>query len=682
MSRVILILVLVIVLGITLIGAMLYFAYGVADRPPEEIVIEGLVDSTTIVMFDNGSASIEASSREGAMTALGYLHGQEHMWSMALWRHTASGRLSEWFGDRVLPLDRLTRRLALASLARQAYDRLDPDEQSMLSAYARGVNAARDLEEVRLANEFVALATIPEPWEPWHALAIERLFAWLAAERPNPDSLAMASDEVRDFFDTDDLLRRWLHLHGFEHSMAWTARDSVGTRLVTRQIYGASALPIFAEVQISWPGAPPLTGASLIGTPFIPAGKTETAAWTILLSGTIDLVPVERDSAAAPVVYERIESADGREHLLEVRRTPGEIFFGGRNSFGDRDPLSRPDRRPSISGTDRDTSMAPTPPPQAGWALTWSGLEAVSDVSAWGALIDGMRENFQLIDASGIILQPDGTTAVIGDPRVSITLETGRLIANSDWSAYSAYRLDSLTSTSEPLPPIPNVIDDARSAWAARLAPPLTDAAIAVPEQPHLVTEALAYLRNWDFTYERASIAASIFDTWMLVYRDSLDRLPDPEVPDTMLGENLVRYETLLKAVELLVRRAGEDPSQWRWELIQPHRYSYPVWSADSMLGDAIGSLTRTRYAPIVLPGSGHPTTLRFGPSSLERGPDSPAVWEAWISTEDWDEFSFRRRSFEANRFFGRYLVSDRIPDPTTIPSADARAFSVTLLPR
>ncbi len=81
------------------------------------------------------------------------------------------------------------------------------------------------------------------------------------------------------------------------------------------------------------------------------------------------------------------------------------------------------------------------------------------------------------------------------------------------------------------------------------------------------------------------------------------------------------------------------------------------------------------------LPGFGHPTTLYFGPSRLTGEVDAPARWEAWISTAEWDAFRFRGRRFQANRFFGRYLVSDRIPEAMLMSDSEQQLYSIQLIP-
>lgn len=662
MSRILLVIALVVVVLVLGGGVMLYLAYGLTDRPSSTTNVPGLSDSVSLDLFSDASALIRADDEADAYAALGYLHAQEHGWTMALYRRTAIGRLSEWFGDDFLDVDRLALRLGLARGARDGYAALPEEEKRILSAFASGVNAAWNQRRSSMRDEFVLLGVRPERWEPWHALAVERLYAWMAAPRPAADTLSAAGGDVAAFFDADGLLQRLLHLHGFENSLAWTLSDSTGVRLFQRHVYGASALPIFQSAVLEWPGAARTSGATLIGTPFMPIGKDDARAWSILLSSSLSLERAIRDTTEVSAVYERLISADGEEHLLRIERTGSEIFFEA--------------PRPFFVATDSTAQGT-----RHGWVLRWTGFLAATDAAGWSALARGGAPAFSLFEGDGMVLGRDGGTSVLGEPLVTAPFSGGSLISNSSWSVHAAAQLDTLLTLDRELLDPADLRNDRTSSWAASLAPSMTKSAIAVPNQPALVTEALAFLRNWDFVYDRPSIASSIFDTWIKAYTDSLGHLPSRTLPDSSLNEVLLRYELLVKAVERLADRHGDNLSQWRWEDIQPKQFYFPMFSADTLLSVDVGPLPRTRYAPIEIPGAGHPSTLFWGPSLVESDLLSPAGWEAWISTGTWDVLRVRTRRLQASRFFGRYLVSDRLPEPTVMAGAERPGRTIVLLP-
>ena len=314
--------VLVVAAGVLLTGGVLvwYLAYGVEQRPPKMLALDAVADTVQIGWSEQGAVSIEAGRIEDAMAALGYVHGRERAWSVVLWRQAALGRLSEWFGEPALPLDRLTRRLALASLAQESTTRLDADDRATLAAYAAGLDAALQSPAVQLQQEFVLLGQEPEPWQPWHTLALERLFAWLASSPPSSDELAAAGDAAIDFFAADRALRQWLHLYGFENSIAWITQDADGVHFFQRHVYGDTALPFYQEAALTVQDGLRFGGASLPGTPFFPAGKSEHSAWALLLTATPRLERIAWQPDSATVSYQRILSKGGAEHLISFWR--------------------------------------------------------------------------------------------------------------------------------------------------------------------------------------------------------------------------------------------------------------------------------------------------------------------------------------------------------------------------
>ncbi len=659
---------------------MLYLAYDVGDGLPRRVGVQGLHAPVHVDWQDDARvAYIEADSLLGAYAALGYVHGARRTWTAVLWRQTALGRLAEWYGEVLLPLDRFTRRLGFAALARETYATLPEADRALLEAYARGMNAALQTDAVQMSEFLVLLEEHPAPWQPWHTHAVERLFAWLSTPPPAPERLAATDSSVAAFLSLDAALHRWLALHGFAHSVAFVVRDSAAAHLFQRHVYGASALPVYQAVVLDTPQRPPLLGASLPGTPFFPAGRTGTHAWAVLPSSTMTLERVAYDSTRVTRSFTRLLDADGIEHLLTIRR------------LGDALPLGRPTSYPRSDTTRADTALArPLPPPPADsiWQVQWPGLTPGTDLAAWQALVRGAAPTFHLLEGDGLRMDSTGSVQVMGTPQVVERFPAGLVVGNTFWVQYAADELrvlaspDSLTALSE-------WIDVDSSAWAAQTAPVLLASldSLARSRGGRLTTErstgifheALTYLINWNFSYDRASIGASIYDTWTDAY--ALGRRERPKAPaaDTASGERLRRYQALQQAVSSLARTFGRDLRRWRWEHVMPDVRYFPGWPADTLLGRAPHPLTRTRYAPIRLPGRGHPSALSWGPSLLHDGRPAPAAWETWISTAAWDRLFVRRRRFDLEAFLGRYRIPDRRPPPVVL-TPDANADRSTLL--
>lgn len=643
---------------------VVYFAYGIRDQAPRSVDLQGLSAPVRISWHSDEAATIEASSEADFLTALGYAHGQQRSWTVALWRQTAEGRLSEWFGESAFEIDRAARRLGLARQARLSYRQLDDETQALMQAYARGMNAAL-LGSGSRAREFALLGIEPGAWQPWHALAVERLMAWLGTPEAQTDTIRNADEELVAFSRDDRALRRFLHLGGFAHGAAWSVRDSNEVVFVQRHVTGASALPVFYEVREVVGDSTRFIGASLPGTPYFPMGRSTQRAWSVLLSSDIRSAASVVVAATVDTVYDRVELADGDERLVSTAVAGSQLVLGR---------IKRPVQVPfppagvdsvALQGDQDVPPTLPVVPADSVLMLSWPGFLPITDASAWLRLRRNETPEFRLYDGVGLVFESNGQAQVLGTPAVIRSHPDGMFVSNSPLASYLAERLDSLgldvDRTQSDLP----YLDDCHSTWAAQLEPRLVAAIDSAYNHPRFLEEALTYLRNWDFSYDRTSIAASIFDHWMRAHRDSTGSLPMPAMIDTSLTARHRLYSSLIGSVNLLANEFGTDMSQWRWEVTEPHVFEYPVWSADSLTRSR--SLSETRYAPIQVSGEGHPTTLCWGPSPVLDEVSHPGHWEAWISTGSWDRLHVRRRRLDGDAFLSRYRISDGPPAAVVI---------------
>ncbi len=620
-------------------GAVLVWrlAYGINKTPPREVAVAGLGAPVRIGWQAEGVTSVEAANEADAYAALAFAQGVQRPWTVVFLRQAALGRLGEWFDLPALSADSLTRRLGLASIARATYETLSPTEQALLVAYARGMNAAFATDAARHADRLVLLDLTPEPWEPWHALAVERLLAWLATAPP--DSLARADSGVRALLHEDRVLRKRLRLYGFEYGAAWTGRDDAGPYLMQRHVYGATARPLFMDVSLHISGEAPIAGGALLGTPFFPAGRAGDRAWAILLRSETRLLMHPPDSLAPPLRYERLHDRDGTESLLPIRRDASTLFL--------------------------------SPPGGATAALLWNGFAPRSDFAAWRALLRGDRPAFHLLSGTGLILDARGAVRILGAPRMIHSVGESVLIGHTRWTAFLAERLAHDRSRDS------NERNDVYSAWAARLAPVMTATLTESTPLPDLLGEGLTYLRNWNFTYNRTSIGASIFDTWMRLYREATGHLPRPDGPPPDLTEKRLRLDLFTRAMGELSARYGSDPSRWRWETIQPDERYFTPWSGES---PDFPEAPPT-FAPIRMPGSGHPSTLVWGPSPILPGLAGSAAWEAHASLAPDSTLRVRRLDLAPGRFLKRYLVDDGRPPSLPIRAGAPEHVTVLLPP-
>ena len=658
------------------VAVLWYLSYGVDQRAGSEAEVQGLQSSAELGWGSAGSIRIQAASEADAYRALGYAHGWSHMWPMLLWRQASLGSLSSWFGKEALPADQLSRRLRLASGAREAYGALSDSSSSTLVAYAEGVRSAFADRQKELPPELLTLDIEYADWEPWHALAIERLVAWMATSVPDTLRDVPALDSLAT---SRALLRTWIALDDFEHGITWAARDSTSTYLYGRHTYGSSVYPLFVATELQWEDSLYVRGATIPGWPVFVSGQTPNSAWTILLGGTATVARRPVDSVATR--YERLVTDNGTEHLVEIQRAGMALLL--EEPTPSRHSSSIKSQPPDSTSTLQDSLASSNPQPvltDSAWTLVWAGMDDATDWSAWQAIRAGRTATFRFLSGDGIRLQPTGEVVVLGTPPVAIRTDAVTYVALSPMSRYAGERLQALVADSGRVD-MTTLQEDTYSPWAAGLAPALVIPTGASAEPSPRVEEALTYLLNWDFRYDRASIAASIFDTWMSRYRAAAGALPQAslvQVDSSYLAADSTlkpRRDAILatlattfsSTIDSLTKEFGGDLRLWRWETVKPKRWRYPVWSTDSLLALSLDLPLGRRFASITVPGAGHPTTLKWGASPVLDDVSGPASWSSWTRTSNWEQYVVQHRTFDLDTPLGRYLVSHRPSEPVRL---------------
>ena len=473
------------------------YIYRANYKPPSRASLPSLSDDAFVHGGANGTVVIDAANFYDAIRGLGYAHALDHAWTMAVWRQAASGQLAHWLDGPALTADRLAVQLGLAELAKVAYGGLPEEDRLFVEAYVDGVNAAWPVATRR--GEFLVLGVESSDWEPWQVLSIERLLAWLS------EPALRGCGPVMDLCLGDQALRSTLHVYGFEHSVAWHSTREDRPVLYQRHVSGAYARPIYQEITLRIAGWPPVSGASIIGTPFIPAAYSDSSAWALLLSSPRALV----EARAAPLQFARITSTTGNEHLVSIGRAGDQLTIG-----------------------------------TAKYALEWAGLEPRTDIGAWRSMLQRKSVEFTLLRGDGIHMDIGHPPQITGQPLVQALYPNVVLIGNRLEAASLAQSIgrDVALSTDFRL-----WTTHLHSGWSedtlsARLSI-VDEGLIRTPEN----ASALAYLQNWDHQFQGYSIGATIFSEWM--------RLSEPDPTDA-----------LTRAVERLTQRFGPDQSLWRWD--------------------------------------------------------------------------------------------------------------------
>ncbi|NNE28905.1 MAG: penicillin acylase family protein [Saprospiraceae bacterium] len=143
------------------------------------------LDSEVQVQFDKRLVPhIFANNDQDAFRVLGFLHAKYRLFQMDLIVRSASGRLSEIMGPRLLERDKLQRRKGMPWAAEIAHESWKNSEgYGDLLAYAEGHNAyLAELKDKDLPIEFKLLNYKPESWNPYKtALLLKSMAQTLCA---------------------------------------------------------------------------------------------------------------------------------------------------------------------------------------------------------------------------------------------------------------------------------------------------------------------------------------------------------------------------------------------------------------------------------------------------------------------------------------------------------------------
>lgn len=142
-----------------------------------EVVMSDLRAPVTVRSDSFAIPHVWAANERDLFFAQGWLHAANRLWQMELLRYTARGRLAELFGREALEADRLLRTLDLWGAAGRSVAALGPEEQSVLEAYAAGVNAWLRHHDGALPPEFLLLGVEPEPWSARSSAAVGKVMA-------------------------------------------------------------------------------------------------------------------------------------------------------------------------------------------------------------------------------------------------------------------------------------------------------------------------------------------------------------------------------------------------------------------------------------------------------------------------------------------------------------------------
>jgi len=159
-----------VLLALTAFGAFqIYLLRSMAPLAGED-QLTGLSAGVEIKRDASDVTHIHAKTPMDAWRSIGYVHAQERGWQLAFNRQVMHGELSEWLGEPTLETDKLMRTLGIMKAAQAQFEKLPPNTQKALEAYAEGVQAGYASAQWR-APEFVILGINPsKSLKPWSAV--------------------------------------------------------------------------------------------------------------------------------------------------------------------------------------------------------------------------------------------------------------------------------------------------------------------------------------------------------------------------------------------------------------------------------------------------------------------------------------------------------------------------------
>lgn len=130
----------------------------------QKLSLTELDGDVEIIRDQNAIPHIFADNLADAYFGLGFAHAQDRLWQLEFTRAASNGRLSEIFGEATLPVDKLTRTVDSAKVARLSLARMTDDTKRHFQRYVDGINSFITHRSGLLPPEFLLFSVEPTPW--------------------------------------------------------------------------------------------------------------------------------------------------------------------------------------------------------------------------------------------------------------------------------------------------------------------------------------------------------------------------------------------------------------------------------------------------------------------------------------------------------------------------------------
>jgi penicillin amidase len=311
-------------------------------------------DTIQIDRDQYGIPSVSASDIHDAWFGMGFCQGQDRAFQLEIYKRQVRGTLSELFGERTLPADRLSRLIGFSRIAGSYLGHLDQETSEILEGYTAGLNLGITRGYRKKPHEFEILGSDPTCFEKQDVIGLILLLTFsLTHWMQKITRLKLLQEGGKEMLqELDPGYADWNYLikpvnqkaqksellleHDIQEAMKYLSKAALSNNWVISPALTKDGNTILAndphlgaEIpapwylgQIKWPGNT-LTGAVYPGTPLFLIGTNQFVSWglTAAFLDNIDLF-IEQVSKDGSSILE-----DGKvitlDHIEETIRICG-----------------------------------------------------------------------------------------------------------------------------------------------------------------------------------------------------------------------------------------------------------------------------------------------------------------------------------------------------------------------
>ncbi len=169
----------ILIVVLLLVAALVLYLPGMdAAQREGTIAVPSLEGEVRVLRGDDGVPYVYAASLDDALTAQGFLHAQDRLFQLELYRYLAHGRLAEFIGERGLRNDRIIRLADISGFAHDYAERISASERNYLQRYLNGLNDYIHTREDEFPVMLGLMGHKTVPWTLHDILAVQQFRVW------------------------------------------------------------------------------------------------------------------------------------------------------------------------------------------------------------------------------------------------------------------------------------------------------------------------------------------------------------------------------------------------------------------------------------------------------------------------------------------------------------------------